>query len=432
MAVGAMVGLGLIGVAPQAAHAATVIPPIRHIWQIQLENESESTTFGASSPATYLNDTLVPEGVFLASYYSTGHVSLDNYISEMSGEPGNPSTLSDCQVYQDYTGFSTDTTGSLNGGVGCVYPASVETFPGQLMAADDTWHGFMEDMGNTPTRETSTCGQPTAGNGTTAADDPTTDPVADDTQDATATDQYAARHNPFAYFHSLDDVPVGATESPCQADVVPFTDFASSLSDPANYNWITPNLCNDGHDSPCKGPDITGTDPGPGGLTSADAFLHAVVPEIMASAAYRRDGMIVITFDEAADSDPSSCCGEVPGTTGVQPAGGGGLTGALLISPLLTPHTSTVPYNHYSLLHSYEDLFGITTGGSDGLGHLGEAATAPAFGPDVYEVAAPPASTPEIADPAVLVAVAALGGSAELVRRRRRAGRRARSGGRPS
>ena len=48
-----------------------------------------------------------------------------------------------------------------------------------------------------------------------------------------------------------------------------------------------------------------------------------------------------------------------------RPVGGGGRTGALLLSPLLTPHTSTCTYNHFSLLHSYEDLFGITTGTTD-------------------------------------------------------------------
>jgi hypothetical protein len=369
------------------------MPAIRHVWQIQLENESESATFGPGSPATYLNQTLVPQGVFLADYYATGHVSLDNYISQMSGEPGDTSTFSDCQVYEDYAGDAAATSGPANPGAGCVYPSSVETFPGQLTATGHTWHGFMEDMGNTPTRETPTCGQPTAGNGSTAPANPSAlVPVSDDTQTATATDQYAARHNPFIYFHSLIDVPGGSTESPCEANVVPYSQFASSLSSPANYNWVTPNLCNDGHDSPCKGPDVTGKNPGSGALTSIDAFLHVVVPEIMGSVAYQTDGLIVITFDEAADTDASSCCGEVTGTTGVQTTGGGGLTGALLLSPLLTPHTSTVDYNHYSLLRSLEDLFGVTTGGSDGQGHLGQAAVAPAFGTDVYE---PPAGTPE-------------------------------------
>jgi len=54
---------------------------------------------------------------------------------------------------------------------------------------------------------------------------------------------------------------------------------------------------------------------------------------------------------------------------------GGGMTGALLISPFVTPNTvdETNQFNHYSYLRSMEDLFGITTGGTDGLGHLGYA-----------------------------------------------------------
>jgi len=440
----AVVGNGLVAVSSAGADPAT--PAFTHIWQIQLENESESSTYGPGSPATYLNGTLVPEGVFLQNYYATGHVSADNYVSELSGQLGNADTFSDCQVYEDFEG--TVTTSGVPAGAGCVYPASVLTLPDQLMAIGKTWHGYMEDMGNTLTRETPTCGQPTTtgndlGASTTAAD-PAPPGVPDDTQDATATDQYAARHNPFVYFHSLIDVPAGQTSSPCQQNVVPLVERSGSninglaqdlqLADPPDYNWITPNLCDDGHDggtssSPtCAGPDISGQNPGPGSLVSADRFLHVMVPLIMASAAYQSGGMIIITFDEATDTDTSSCCGEVPGTTGVQSVGGGGLTGALLISPLLTPHTSTCDYNHFSLLRSLEDIYGITTGGSDGEGHLGQAganAVAP-FGQDVYgstDTCSPPSSTPEA--PSVLflpILAAGVIGSWVVIRRRRQHG----------
>ena len=138
-----------------------------------------------------------------------------------------------------------------------------------------------------------------------------------------------------------------------------------------------PDLCNDGHDAPC----VTGT---PGGLAQADAFLARWVPKIMAAPAYRDGGLIVITFDEG--SDAAACCGEtsgfsadhpnvpVPGRTGP----GGGRLGAVLLSPLIKPGTvSTVPYNHYSLLRTIEDIFGLP--------HLGNAAMPQvrSFGPDV-------------------------------------------------
>jgi len=83
-------------------------------------------------------------------------------------------------------------------------------------------------------------------------------------------------------------------------------------------------------------------------------------------------------------SDASACCGEKPGPNTPSPGGttigpGGGRTGALLISPYVQPGSvNDTPYNHYSLLRSIEDVFG--------LGHLGFAGAADlgSFGADVY------------------------------------------------
>ena len=63
--------------------------------------------------------------------------------------------------------------------------------------------------------------------------------------------------------------------------------------------------------------------------------------------------------------------------------------GALLLDPHYVAAGSTDTtgsYNHYSALRSYEDLLGLTTGGSDGQGHLGFAAQAglAPFGHDVF------------------------------------------------
>jgi hypothetical protein len=46
---------------------------IRHIFVIELENESEQVTFGPNSPATYLNTVLRKQGELLVHYYATGH-----------------------------------------------------------------------------------------------------------------------------------------------------------------------------------------------------------------------------------------------------------------------------------------------------------------------------------------------------------------------
>jgi phosphatidylinositol-3-phosphatase len=105
----------------------------------------------------------------------------------------------------------------------------------------------------------------------------------------------------------------------------------------------------------------------------------------MAAPAYRDGGLIVVTFDEG--SDAAACCGEtsglgpghpnvpLPGRTGP----GGGRVGAVLLSPLIKPGTvSTVNYNHYSLLRTIEDIFGLP--------HLGDAAMpqVKSFGKDVF------------------------------------------------
>ncbi|HUO75224.1 MAG TPA: hypothetical protein VMU39_30975 [Solirubrobacteraceae bacterium] len=71
------------------------------------------------------------------------------------------------------------------------------------------------------------------------------------------------------------------------------------------------------------------------------------------------------------------------------PADGGGLIGAVLLDPrYITPGSvdDTGFYNHSSALRSYEDLLGLTRGGTDGEGHLGFAAATglEPFGRDVF------------------------------------------------
>ena len=124
---------------------------------------------------------------------------------------------------------------------------------------------------------------------------------------------------------------------------------------------------------------------------------------------------------------------------------GGGDTGSVLISPFITPGTSTTRYyNHYSWLRTMEDLFDVNQGsattplspgagtvstGLDALGHLGYAAQsglAP-FGPDVFTnpkgdtaTPAPPASLPEVSLAVGLPLVAIVLGGGLVYRRRTR------------
>jgi len=122
------------------------------------------------------------------------------------------------------------------------------------------------------------------------------------------------------------------------------------------------------------------------------------VPKILASPAYKEDGLLVITFDESGYTESVSydtstgqttvditfpgqtCCDQQPGPnlSGVRPGTlalvdtatlvenivvqgyGGDRIGAVLISPFIKAgSTSDVAYNHYSLLRSLEDIFHV-------------------------------------------------------------------------
>ena len=98
---------------------------IGHVFVINLENEDYDTTWGASSPAQYLNGTLVKQGKLLTQYYGIGHASLDNYIAQISGQAPNPSTQSDCMKYVEFASKGVGKYGQALGN-GCEYPAAVE------------------------------------------------------------------------------------------------------------------------------------------------------------------------------------------------------------------------------------------------------------------------------------------------------------------
>ncbi|HEV7572763.1 MAG TPA: alkaline phosphatase family protein [Thermoanaerobaculia bacterium] len=331
---------------------AATPPPIRHVFIIVLENKGFDTTFGASSPATYLSQTLTAQGQLLRQYYGIGHKSLPNYLAMVSGQAPNGVTQADCLVYNNVVpGTQTSFFGQTLG-QGCIYPAETKTVADQLTASGLTWKAYMQDIG-------SRCRHPALNS-------------ADGTLSARLGDQYAARHNPFIYFQSLLD------SGECVAHDVELADLQFDLANAAttpNYAFIVPNLCEDGHDAPC-------VDGRPGGLVSADLFLRSWVPRILGSPAWTENGLLIITFDEAGSSDASACCNEMPGLNTTNPGGtgpGGGRTGAVLISRFIQPGSvNDTPYNHYALLRSIEDLFALP--------HLGFAAQPDLkpFGADVY------------------------------------------------
>ena len=357
--------------ATTAAHSTSKPPAIKHVWLIDLENTEFAQSFGNPSADPYLAKTLPGMGGLLTNYFGIGHNSADNYIAQISGQAPDPQTQNDCGVWTPFvpTNVVEPPFHQLVGD-GCVYPSSVPTLGNQLTDAGRSWKAYLQDMGNDPARDHTTqtaqgpaCGHPVVG-------------APDLTEGAQVGDQYASRHEGFMYFQS-----VTASEAYCDAHVLSFQPLQSDLKTARttpNFSFISPNLCNDGHDAPCVNGD-------PGGLTQINSFLQGFVPEILNSPAYKQNGLIIITFDEGTTS--KACCGETSGVDASHPnvaepgmnGPGGGQVGAVLLSKFIKPGTvSTTDYNHYSALRSIEDIFGLS--------HLGDAAMPQVkpFGADVY------------------------------------------------
>ena len=345
---------GESGEGSSSATPATKLPPIKHVFVIVLSDEPYASVFGPISPAHYLSGTLEHRGTLLVRYDAVAHEELANGIALISGQGPTAETAANCPTYADVVPASAGTDGQLLGN-GCVYPASTETLPGQLTAKHLTWRAYVQGT-DEPGTTAGACSHPVAG---------AADPSAAQTA---STGPYATFRNPFVYFHSLVDSPS------CASDDVGLSELSGDLassSRTANLTYIVPDRCHDGNPTPC-------TPGAPAGLVQADAFLKQVVPKILASKAYKQNGLLAITVDEAPSSgefaDSSSCCGQpsfpnVPATgsaVGLSPRGGG-TVGALLLSPYLKGGTTNQePYNHFSLLRTVEDLFGLK--------HLGYAA----------------------------------------------------------
>jgi hypothetical protein len=305
---------------------------IKHVWLIILENKSYDATFTGLNNNTYLWKDLPHQGALLTQYYGTGHYSLDNYISAVSGQATQPDTQDDCPYYTNFSS-TVDMSGSLKtnpnygqavskagpnaapGSNGCVYPASVPTLFNQLDAAGVSWKGYAQDLNTTTTPVTDPSG-PTHSQGENYCGAPYTSPAATGTTtqpnpgSANATDQYVPKHFPFPWFESL------TAAGDCNAKHIAnlfdpnnglYHDLQKVSTTPA-FSWISPNNCSDAHDAVCHGNNLSGgfKDPNTpnapvnytGGLYASDLFLEHVVPEIEASPAFKQGGLIDITFDE--------------------------------------------------------------------------------------------------------------------------------------
>ncbi|MGE5408615.1 MAG: alkaline phosphatase family protein [Syntrophothermus sp.] len=343
------------------------LPPVKHVFLIMLGENGYEETFGATSTSAYLARDLPAQGELLPNYYAVAGSDLANQIALISGQGPTLETLANCPIYGDIVPGTESSTASQVEGDGCVYPATARTLAGELVEKKLKWKAYVEDMAKgAATGQPTSCRHPALG-----SPDPNHVPVPGDA--------YETWRNPFVYFHSIID------GEECAAADVDLEQLATDLRKEAKkfpaLAYIVPNACHKGGEAVCE--------PGaPSGPAATEETLRRIVPEIVKSPAYAEGGLILITSSLARQTGPTpdtgSCCatpvyGNVPepgpseiAPGGVKTTGGGGRVGLLLISKFVKPGTVNegVYYNHFSLLLTIEEMFGL-----EPIGYAAEPAT---------------------------------------------------------
>jgi phosphatidylinositol-3-phosphatase len=138
---------------------------------------------------------------------------------------------------------------------------------------------------------------------------------------------YAKKHNPFAYYRDISGSPARCRK------LVGFGALAADLRSGAlpTFAWLSPNLCDDGHD--CA-------------TATADHFLARTIPLLLRELGPH--GFLVLTWDEGTGD--SGCCG----------AAHGGHIATIVAGPDVRPGgRERVPLDHYGVLATIEDALGL-------------------------------------------------------------------------
>jgi hypothetical protein len=319
---------------------------VKHVFVISLASPGYEQSLGAQSQMPYLSATLRPQGELLSNYTLLDDSGLANQIAALSGQPPNAATSTDCPSYAEFPPTAKADAKGVVGGAGCVYPVETLTLADQLGSGRFSWHAYVEGMVD----ETASPGN-------------CVHPASEETE-TLVPGGYAARQNPFVYFHSLLDL------GDCATNDVPIDQLTADLrkaEKTPNYSFIAPTLCSSGASGQCP---VGAAE----GAVNADAFLSKWVPKILASPAYGADGLLIVNFAAANPPSPQ------PEATPPAPAGDPLRVGALLLSPFATPgSTDAAAYNPYSILRLSEDLFGL-----DPLG-LAAPAKTKSFAPGLLE-----------------------------------------------
>jgi phosphatidylinositol-3-phosphatase len=251
-----------------------------------MENLSEPGALATPSIAS-----LSRQYAISTAYYAVSHPSLPNYLALVSGSTwGTSSDCTDCYV-------------------------EGANLASQLKSAGISWGAYFEGMPGP-------CFTGPESGGT-----------------------YAKKHDPFVYF---DDV---RADTELCSHVQPFSSLTPLLSQDASavprLVWVTPDLCNDGHDCPAS---------------VAGQWLSRFVSEVTASAAWRQGGVLFVTWDEGTDDS-----GVDPSTGAVTSSGGGGHVLTIVVAPGVPRGTEVSgAFDHYSLLRTVEDALGLPLLGEAG------------------------------------------------------------------
>jgi hypothetical protein len=298
---------------PTVARAS--VPAVSHLYVIMEENTNYEDLVGNTADAPYINS-LVQNYGFAANYYGVTHPSLPNYVAATSGDFGGTHSDAPTQVFS--------TTNVVD----------------QLEAKGLTWAGYMQSM---PSAGFLGATYPTTGSGL-----------------------YVLKHNPFALYKDV------VSSSSRLQNIKPAEQLASDLASGAapSFVWISPDQCHDMHgvgpsSATAYGLPWCGYPPNDvtahALIQAGDRYLQQTVNTIMTSKAWTSNSAIIVTWDEndfaggtgnRGYSSSTGCCGSPVGD-------GGGRVPAVVITSTPVHTVSLHPYNHYSLLRTVEDTFGL-------------------------------------------------------------------------
>ena len=326
---------------------------LKHLFLIVMENHATNEIVGNTADAPYLNQLASQYGV-ASNCFGVTHPSLPNYLALFSGD--FQGIWDDCKAGQDVTcapeefvpnsGDATSATAltaaELSSATNQPHWFNGQNLVDQLEARHLSWKAYMQSMPAGFTGEYSPLdtvnGQPV--------------PRKLDAQ----------KHNPFMSFSDIRNNPARMQL------IVPFTQFAQDIasSDVPNLVWISPDQCNDMHGLSADNATAVGI-PDCGSPASGldhsviklgDTFLSTTVPAIMSSSAWKQNSAIVIVWDEDDYAGFSGCCNSQTGANGVT-LGGASAPAIIITSQGPKRVTSDVAYNHYALLATIQEQFGL-------------------------------------------------------------------------